>query len=130
MSTPNDSTKLHNRFWSKVNANSPAECWPWTGGVTHNGYGKFSLGPLCARRIVRSHRLVWEMVHGAVPDGMQVLHRCDNPRCCNPEHLFLGTNADNVADKVAKNRQARIGKYRDARGRWTPRRVPATELIR
>lgn len=112
------STKLHDRFWSKVVANSPADCWEWTGGVTHNGYGKFSIGPRGEQRIVRSHRLVWEMVYGEVPDGIQVLHRCDNRKCCNPEHLFLGTNVDNVADKVAKNRQARVINPRGDRGRF------------
>jgi hypothetical protein len=118
MSTPDQSTKLQNRFWVKVVANAPDVCWPWTGALTHNGYGKFSIGPRGAQRVVRSHRLVWEMVYGNVPNGMQVLHRCDNRRCCNPEHLFLGTNLDNVADKLAKNRQARPVNPRGVGGRF------------
>lgn len=105
------------RFWSKVSVLSGAECWLWTGARTHNGYGKFSDGPRVSQRIVRAHRFAWEITHGAVPEGLHVLHHCDRRNCCNPNHLFLGTNEVNVKDKVGKNRQAR-GMPRGADGKF------------
>lgn len=77
-------------------------CWDWLGSVDHDGYGLLSY-----RRVVyRAHRLSYELLKEPIPDGLWVLHRCDNPRCSNPDHLFLGTAIDNVADKTAKDRQA------------------------
>ena len=75
-------------------------CLEWPGQRDKNGYGMIwnGHGPR------RTHRLAWELTNGAAPAGMQVLHRCDNPPCCNPEHLFLGTPKDNVVDMMAKGR--------------------------
>ena len=88
------------RFWSKVARGSADECWPWLGGRGRKGYGVFRDGG-----INRSHRVAWELTNGPVEEGQQVLHRCDNPPCCNPAHLFLGDNTVNMADKLAKGRQ-------------------------
>ena len=77
-------------------------CWSWNKATCY-GYGKLAYG----RRQYRAHRVSWEVHKGQIPDGMSVLHRCDNPSCCNPAHLFLGTHDDNMADKVTKNRQAK-----------------------
>jgi len=80
-------------------------CWQWTGAKSEKGYGIITTTSLKPpRRHRRAHRIIWELVHSAIPDGMQVLHTCDNPGCINPAHLFLGTNADNMRDKVSKGR--------------------------
>lgn len=76
-------------------------CWVWTRGRHGKGYGLFHVP---GKTIQKTHRVSWEMHNGEIPDGLHVLHRCDNPPCVNPEHLFLGTNQDNVDDKVAKGR--------------------------
>lgn len=78
-------------------------CVEWPLSRNHRGYGKKANG---RRGWVLAHRWVWEKTFGAIPDGMYVLHRCDNPPCTNPEHLFLGTHADNMADKRTKGRCA------------------------
>lgn len=80
-------------------------CLEWTGGRDADGYGHISVGSGTEKRKVRTHRLAWELAVGAsVPVGMSVLHRCDNPACIKADHLFVGTNADNVADMVRKGR--------------------------
>lgn len=96
------------RFWEKVDRRSPDECWPWLGRArTSFGYGAFAIG---RDRANRAHRIAWELTNGPVPVGLSALHRCDNPPCCNPAHLFLGTQADNIADMVAKGRHRPRGK--------------------
>lgn len=78
-------------------------CWGWSGSKNDNGYGCVRLGGRGGKSTL-AHRLSWELHHGPIPDGMQVLHRCDNPGCTNPEHLFLGTNEDNIRDRMRKGR--------------------------
>lgn len=98
---------LVERFWSKVIRGGENECWPFTGPVRGDrGHRGFTIG----LRDYYAHRVAYALATGGDPRRLgdpQVLHHCDNPPCCNPRHLFLGTNADNVADKVAKGRQSR-----------------------
>ncbi len=81
----------------------PDACWPWTGPKASGGYGLVSAKP----RPIRAHRAAYEAVHGPIPDGLIILHACDNPPCCNPDHLSLGTHATNARDKIVKGRAPR-----------------------
>ena len=80
-----------------------AGCWLWTGAIKKDGYGAFQVG---WREQERTHRVAWQVFRGPIPSEQLVLHRCDVRSCVNPEHLFLGTNDDNMADMVAKGRSA------------------------
>ena len=77
-------------------------CWEWAGGCFTSGYGSFRLAD---RRNLLAHRVAWMIVNGPIPQGKVVRHSCDNPRCVRPDHLLLGTHADNVKDKVDRGRQ-------------------------
>lgn len=97
------------RFWARVAKGAPNACWEWQGAKLsgNRGYGRIRRpGPQGMSGEIGAHRLAWEVVHGAVPPGMSVLHQCDNPPCCNPAHLFLGTQLDNVHDMIQKGRNA------------------------
>ncbi len=94
--------KTITRFWSKVEKTDG--CWLWTGCIKRDGYGKVRI----SQRSFIAHRVSWELSFGAIPDFLHVLHRCDNPACVRPEHLFLGTQRDNVADMDAKGRRGEV----------------------
>lgn len=90
-------------FLANFRIGRPDECWRWRTKLWPSGYGIFS----CWNRNMRAHRAAWIFYRSPIPDGMEVLHTCDNPACINPRHLFLGNTAINVADKIAKGRQPR-----------------------
>lgn len=98
------------RFWSRVQKSEG--CWEWQGHILPSGYGAVMAPCADKRHPMRAHRLAYELAVGPIPEGLHVLHHCDNPRCVNPEHLWLGTHADNMGDRGRKGRarlQARRG---------------------
>lgn len=98
---------ISERFFEKVKRGDG--CWEWTASTHHQwGYGHMRI----QGRTVAAHRVSWELHYGAIPEGMLVCHRCDNPPCVNPAHLFLGTNFDNAADRVAKGRSIYPNKFK------------------
>lgn len=88
-------------FESRCVADPSTGCWNWSRHLTRKGYGRFR----DAKKLTLAHRGAWMAFVGPIPPGLCACHKCDNPRCCNPDHLFLGTQADNTHDKVAKGRQ-------------------------
>jgi hypothetical protein len=97
------------RFWSKVDKSG--ECWLWTASSYPYGYGMMNIGD---RKYDAAHRVSWRLVHGD-PGEMWVLHKCDNPRCVRPSHLFLGDRRANIDDMLAKERQNRGAENVNAR---------------
>lgn len=96
---------IADRLWSKVKFPSRIgtdECWNFCGFRDKDGYGEFQV----ENKHYRAHRLSYELNSGPIPDGLYVLHTCDNPSCCNPSHLFLGSQLDNIRDMVKKGRRA------------------------
>jgi hypothetical protein len=96
-------TDIKERFWSKVDIRGPEECWFWRAGRLASGYGAFWVG----RTMVNAHRVAWKLAYGEIPDGLFCCHTCDQRPCCNPQHLFIGTNSENIRDAVKKGRLTR-----------------------
>lgn len=93
---------MADRFWEKVDRSGGADsCWPWRAKRDKHGYGKFGT---VGKHQTHASRVAWELTHGPLPHELHVCHACDNPPCCNPAHLFVGSRRDNMADAVQKGR--------------------------
>lgn len=90
---------VNQRLWSRVVKGNPDDCWIWTGQTDDWGYGVLRMV-----KKDKAHRVAWRLTFGEIPPGLSVLHRCDNPPCVNPSHLWLGTAKDNARDREAKKR--------------------------
>lgn len=110
---------LADRFWKKVEKSDG--CWNWTAQRRPGGYGTI----VVSNRHEMAHRVSWTLNVGSIPQGLKVLHRCDNPACVNPEHLFLGTSSDNIEDMISKQRNPRGEQHGHAKLTW-----PQVRLIR
>lgn len=112
---PKYTTDDATRFWSKVHKTS--DCWLWVGDQFSNGYGRFTVskGPQ-----VGAHRTAYELAYGPIPRGMVICHRCDTKLCVRPDHLFAGTQADNMHDMIAKGRDRKAEYDKQVRGEHHP----------
>lgn len=106
---------LQERWERSFAVDAETGCWVWTKALHAKGYGVIAVG----RSSDRAHRVAWKLNKGPIPAGLMVLHRCDNPPCVNPAHLFLGTNSDNMRDAVGKGRH-----------RTQPRKMTADDVRR
>lgn len=91
-------------FWGRVKRGRPDECWPWLGATVAGGYGQLRVGG----KQTSAHRRAWEMHHKKKAGRWRIRHRCDNPPCCNPAHLFRGTHQQNMNESVKRGRRARL----------------------
>lgn len=107
LSRKSPQTDLEKWFWNRLgdvfwkHVDRTGDCWVWTGHKNKWGYGQITV----MKKSFGSHRVSWEMQHGAIPEGLEILHSCDNPACVRPDHLFAGTQSENISDSVAKGRQ-------------------------
>jgi hypothetical protein len=108
------------RFWSKVRPGVDDACWLWSASLNPDGYGQFRQSRLGT---VTAHRFSWQVHYGPIPDGMCVCHKCDVPACVRPDHLFLGTVADNMRDRDRKHRRIAPCGEIHARAKLTAERI-------
>lgn len=116
---------IYKTLWEFIDVREPDLCWEWKRSKTKAGYGHFRKD----KQIFYTHRIVYQEVYGIIPKGMQVCHKCDNPSCCNPAHLFLGTSKDNINDAINKGRRSYSPK-RHVPKRWHKLSLATVNRIR
>jgi len=116
-------TQLYDRLCKRLQV-IPNGCWEWQGYCISDGYGQITVDG-APKRV---HRVMFEEMVGPIPEGMCVLHSCDNPPCANPAHLWLGTHADNMADRDAKGRQGAARGEKNGRSKLTWEQVEAIRM--
>ena len=102
---------LEGRFWPKVKKGLADECWEWQASLDTKGYGNFGVKKDGRFVMQRAHRIAFELSTGSIVGKLVVRHSCDNRRCCNPAHLSLGTQSDNMRDAVERHRLPRAGEH-------------------
>lgn len=114
------------RFWSKIIKSADVDdCWNWQASTTEKGYGRIWWNG----KTRRAHRIAYELTYGNIADDIEVLHTCDNPSCCNPRHLFIGSQADNMRDREQKNRANHAANERHGRHKLTDEQVARLRRI-
>lgn len=90
---------MRDRFFTHIDMKSQEDCWNWKASLNHKGYGQFKVNGV----VLGAHRVAYELEHGTIPKGLQILHKCDNRKCVNPNHLYAGTAGDNITDREKRN---------------------------